>query len=187
LMADHEMTSSAFSSRITASTGASLSACLLSGLTTFSGPLHGDASGRVRMLFDEVDRDGVEAVVDRYLSTAMPVPGFGHHIYPEGDPRAAALLAELKPSAAIGRLVERTIALTGLLPNMDTALAVLVTRHKLPADAGFALFAIARSVGLLAHSMEQLSVPSMIRPRGRYTGPAADLPADARRARRKGR
>ena len=51
------------------------------------------------------------------------------------------------------------------------ALAALVARYELPADAAFGLFATARSVGLLAHAMEQLSVAQVIRPRGRYAGP----------------
>ena len=185
LAADHEITSSAFSARITASTGASLPACLLAGLTTFSGPLHGDASGRVRALFDEVEREGADAVVDRYLAAAMPLPGFGHPIYPDGDPRAAALMDEFKPPAAIARLIERVVALTGLPPSMDVALAALVARYRLPADAAFAVFAIARSVGLLAHAMEQLEVDSVIRPRGRYIGPSAAQAPDPRKARRK--
>jgi len=187
LLADHEITSSAFSSRITASTGASLSACLLAGLATLSGPLHGDASGRVRTLFDEVERSGPDVVVDRYLSSAMPIPGFGHPIYPDGDPRAAALMADLEPPKHIARLIDRVVSLTGLLPTIDVALATLVTRYRLPADAAFALFAVARSVGLLAHSMEQLSVDSVIRPRGRYTGPTAELHPEDQRRKRKSR
>lgn len=186
LLADHEITSSAFSSRITASTGASLPACLLAGLTTFSGPLHGDASGRVRLLFDEVERQGADAVLDRYLSAALPLPGFGHHIYPDGDPRAASVMADLKAPAHIARLIERVEALTGQLPSMDVVLATLVARYKLPPDAAFAIFATARSVGLLAHSMEQLSVDSVIRPRGRYTGPPLEGAEGARWHRRKG-
>lgn len=177
LLADHEITSSAFSARITASTGASLSACLLAGLTTFSGPLHGDASLRVRALFDEVERGGADAVVDRYLSAAIPLPGFGHRLYPDGDPRAAALLAGLTPPPAISRLIERVAALTGQQPTIDLALATLVAQHRLPADAAFGLFATARSVGLLAHAMEQLAVDSVIRPRGRYVGPSIEVPA----------
>jgi citrate synthase len=187
LLADHEITSSAFSSRITASTGASLSACLLAGLTTLSGPLHGDASGRVRALFEEVERSGPDAVVDRYLSSAMPIPGFGHPIYPEGDPRAAALMADFEPPKLIARLIDRVVSLTGQPPNIDVALAALVARYRLRADAAFALFAVARSVGLLAHSMEQLGVDSVIRPRGRYTGPTAELQPPARRRKRQGR
>jgi citrate synthase len=85
LLADHELTSSAFATRIAASNGASLPACLLTGLATFTGPLHGDATPRVKALLDEVERSSAEQVVNRYLSSALPIPGFGHHLYPDGD------------------------------------------------------------------------------------------------------
>lgn len=180
LLADHELTSSAFAARITASTGASLPACLLSGLTTLSGPLHGDASGRVQALFGEVERLGEDKVIAHYLSTGLALPGFGHHLYPDGDPRAAALLALFEPSKMITRFIEQATHLTGLQPNIDVALAALVAHHQLPADAAFALFATARSVGLLAHSLEQLGVAQVIRPRGRYVGVMPDMPQGAR-------
>jgi citrate synthase len=170
LLADHELTSSAFAARIAASTGASLPACLLAGLTTMSGPLHGDASGRVQALFDEVQRLGEDKVVDHYLSNALPLAGFGHHLYPDGDPRAAALLASFDPPEVIARFFEKVTRLTGLQPNIDAALAALVAHCRLPLDAAFGLFATARSVGLLAHSIEQLKVTQVIRPRGRYIG-----------------
>ena len=179
LLADHELTSSAFAARITASTGASLAACLLAGLTTLTGPLHGDASSRVRALFDEIQRSDAEQVVDRYLSSAIPIPGFGHHLYPDGDPRAVALMAAFDLPDEIARFIEKVIALTGLHPNIDAALAALVTRYRLPGDAAFALFAIARSVGLLAHSMEQIDVGKVIRPRGRYVGPVLQTPINS--------
>jgi citrate synthase len=170
LLADHELTSSAFSARIASSTGASLPACLLAGLTTLSGPLHGDASGRVHALFDEVLRLGEERVIDRYLSAALPLAGFGHHLYPDGDPRASALLALFEPTKRISRFIQRVTDLTGLKPNIDIAISALATKYKLPADASFCLFATSRSVGLLAHILEQLSVGQVIRPRGRYVG-----------------
>ena len=171
LLADHELTSSAFVARITASTGASLPACLLAGLTTLSGPLHGDASGRVRALFSEVERLGEDQVLAHYLSNGLSPAGFGHHLYPDGDPRAAALLALFEPPKVISRFIGKVTKLTGLQPNIDVALAALVAHHRLPADAAFGLFATARSVGLLAHSLEQLGVAQVIRPRGRYVGP----------------
>jgi len=170
LLVDHELTSSAFASRIAASTGASLPACLLSGMTTLSGPLHGDASGRVKALFDEVERQGEDHVIAHHLSTGVPLAGFGHHLYPDGDPRAAALLAMMDLPENIARFIEKASGLTGLQPNIDVALAALVTHYGLPDDAAFALFATARSVGLLAHSLEQLGVAQVIRPRGRYVG-----------------
>jgi citrate synthase len=185
LLVDHELTSSAFVARIAASTGASLPACLLAGLTTLSGPLHGDASGRVQALFSEVERLGEDQVLAHYLSTGLPLAGFGHHLYPDGDPRAAALLALFEPPKVIARFIEKATALTGLQPNIDVALAALVAHHRLPADAAFGLFATARSVGLLAHSLEQLGqlgqqgVAQVIRPRGRYVG---RMPESAGRA-----
>jgi citrate synthase len=175
LLVDHELTSSAFVARITASTGASLPACLLAGLTTLSGPLHGDASGRVQALFSEVERLGEDQVLAHYLSTGLPLAGFGHHLYPDGDPRAAALLALFEPPEVIARFIQKVTALTGLQPNIDVALAALVAHHRLPADAAFGLFATARSVGLLAHSLEQLGVAQVIRPRGRYVGLMPDV------------
>lgn len=171
LLVDHELTSSAFAARIAASTGASLPACLLAGLSTLSGPLHGDASGRVQALFSEVERLGDDQVLSHYLSTGLPLPGFGHHLYPDGDPRAAALLSLFEPPEAIARFIRKVTELTGLQPNIDVALAALVSHHQLPADSAFGLFATARSVGLLAHSLEQLGVTQVIRPRGRYVGP----------------
>lgn len=105
-----------------------------------------------------------------YLFTGPPLAGFGHHLYPDGDPRAAALLALFEPPEVIARFIDKVTTLTGLQPNIDVALAALVAHHRLPLDATFGLFATARSVGLLAHSLEQLSVAQMIRPRGRYVG-----------------
>lgn len=180
LLVDHELTSSAFVARIAASTGASLPACLLAGLTTLSGPLHGDASGRVQALFSEVERLGEDQVLAHYLSTGLPLAGFGHHLYPDGDPRAATLLALFEPPDVIARFIEKVTMLTGLQPNIDVALAALVAHHRLPADAAFGLFATARSVGLLAHSLEQLGVAQVIRPRGRYVGQMPDMAQSAR-------
>jgi citrate synthase len=174
LLVDHELTSSAFAARIAASTGASLPACLLAGLTTLSGPAHGDASGRVQALFGEVERLGEEQVVAHYLSTGSPLPGFGHHLYPDGDPRAAALLALFELPQGIARFIQKVTRLTGLQPNIDVALTALVAHKRLPVDAAFGLFATARSIGLLAHSLEQLAVAEVIRPRGRYVGPRPD-------------
>jgi citrate synthase len=121
-----------------------------------------------------------DKVMEHHLSTGLPLAGFGHHLYPDGDPRAAALLALFEPPEGIARFIEKVTALTGMKPNIDVALAALVVHHRLPGDAAFGLFATARSVGLLAHSVEQLAEPQVIRPRGRYVGPMPDGPQDAR-------
>ena len=170
LLVEHELTSSAFATRIAASNAASLPSCLLAGLTTLAAPLHGDASGRAQALFNNVQRLGEDEVIAHHLSSGLPLAGFGHHLYPDGDPRAATLLALFDPPDVIARFLRKVTDLTGLHPNIDAALAALVAHYRLPDDAAFGLFATARSVGLLAHCLEQLNETKVIRPRGRYVG-----------------
>jgi len=180
LLADQELTSSAFAARVTASTGASLGACALTGLAALSGPLHGDATVRVQALLDEVQRSGAEVAVRRWLAAGMPLPGFGHRLYPEGDPRAADLLAAFEPSEGTSALVDCAYRLTGLRPTIDVALAALVEFCRLPEGGAFALFAIGRSVGWMAHAIEQIAMGTLLRPRARYVG-ALTVEAAARK------
>jgi citrate synthase len=176
LLADQELTTSAFAARVTASTGASLGACVLSGLAALSGPLHGNATVRVQSLFEEVARTSAAETITRYLASGMPIPGFGHPLYPmEGDPRAASLLASFDPSPPFQQMISKMSAATGLRPTIDVALAALAARFGLPEDAPFALFAIGRSVGWLAHSLEQVTTGTLIRPRARYAGPPVGI------------
>jgi citrate synthase len=175
LLADQELTSSAFAARVAASTGASLGACAAAGLATVSGPLHGDATRRVYALIEEVNERGAERALRRRLDSGLPVPGFGHPLYPEGDPRAADLLQSFEPPAPIVALIVAAEKITGNKPTIDVALAALVDHCRLPTDTAFALFAIGRSVGWMAHAMEQITQATLLRPRARYTGPALEI------------
>jgi citrate synthase len=171
LLADQELTTSAFAARVAASTGASLAACMLAGIATLSGPLHGGAPIRVKGLLDEVARTNAGEAIKRHLSSGWPVPGFGHFLYPEGDPRAQALLGAFEARPHFRETIATVCATTGQAPTIDVALAALADRFDMPADAPFALFAIGRSVGWLAQSIEQATTGAMIRPRARYIGP----------------
>ncbi len=172
LLADHELNASTFAARVTASTGASLAAASLAGLAALSGPLHGGIADRVRNLVEESGRIGAEAAVAGRIARAGPIPGFGHPLYPEGDPRAAALLTAFDLPPAYAKLKLAVEAATGEAANIDFLLTALGERFDLPPDAPFALFAVARTAGWLAHSVEQVLTGALIRPRARYTGPA---------------
>ncbi|RZF29255.1 citrate synthase [Paraburkholderia sp. UYCP14C] len=173
LLADQELTSSSFAARVAASTGASLGACMVAGLAAFSGPLHGNAIVRVLQFMDDAKRSGTETVVRKLIAAGEPLPGFGHELYPQGDPRAADLLASFQAPDAARDLIDRVERLTGKLPAIDIALAALVEHCGLHEGAAFALFSIARSVGWMAHSIEQITQGSLLRPRAHYVGPAA--------------
>lgn len=175
LVADHELNASAFAARVAASTGAPLVACLLAGLSTLYGPRHGTAADAVAMLVDDAARIGVRAAMRRWIDHDRPLPGFGHPLYPGGDPRAAALLADMKLEPEIVELRQSVFDATGALPTIDFALVALVRSYRLPADAPIRLFALGRSVGWTAHAIEQVMSGKLIRPRARYEGP---LPVD---------
>lgn len=172
LMADHELNSSTFAARVAASTGAPLSACLLAGLATLTGPLHGGASLGMRLLTAAAGQMGAEEAVRHWLAQGQRLPAFGHPLYAEGDPRALALLRLFEPAPIYVELQDAVEKLAGEKPNIDFALAAIADRFALPPKASFSLFAIARSVGWIAHALEQSASRQMIRPRARYAGPA---------------
>ncbi|WP_061159402.1 citrate synthase family protein [Caballeronia temeraria] len=172
LLADQELTSSSFAARVAASTGASLGASMIAGLAAFSGPMHGNAIVRVRELMNDAKRSGTEIAVQRRIADGDSLPGFGHELYPQGDPRAADLLSAFEAPDAARALIDCVERLTGKLPAIDMALAALGDHCGLPEEAAFALFSIARSVGWMAHSIEQIGEGRLLRPRANYVGPA---------------
>lgn len=181
LLADHELNASTFAARVTVSTGASLAAGVLAGLAALHGPLHGDAAAAVRALAEDMPGgDGsAEAALREWLGEGRAVPGFGHQLYPGGDPRATALLADLNLPAGFAALRRAASIVTGEHPNVDFALAALSAAHHLPREAPITIFALARTVGWLAHLLEQVASGQLIRPRARYVGPLPVVPTDA--------
>lgn len=176
LVADHELNASAFAARVAASTGASLAASALAGLSTLTGPRHGMATAAVRTFAGEAARLGPAKAIENRLSEDRALPVFGHPLYPDGDPRAAAVLERFRAPPALARLSEAVQATTGMAPNTDFALVAACESLRLAEDAPFALFAVARCAGWIAHAIEQGQTDALIRPRARYVGPEPELP-----------
>lgn len=170
LLADHELNASAFAARVAASTGASLAASALAGLAALSGPRHGGAAAAIQGLAREALLTSPRAAVAARLAEDRSIPGFGHQLYPDGDPRAEALLGRFEPTPDTARLRSAVEAVTGLPPNVDFALVAMSQSLRLPQDAPFALFAVARCAGWIAHAIEQGQTDQLIRPRARYVG-----------------
>ncbi len=176
LLADHELNASTFTARCAASTGLNLYDAVIAGLAALKGPKHGGAgvlaSQMVRAL---VDRD-VEPMVRERVALGERFAGFGHGVYKHGDPRAQSLLRALARAGAPRKFTtevqERIAEATGELVNIDYALAVLAHVLRTPPGSELTLFAMARSVGWIAHASEQLQHGRLIRPRARYVGPA---------------
>ncbi|HEX9259434.1 MAG TPA: citrate synthase [Acidimicrobiales bacterium] len=163
LLADHELAVSTLAARVAASARTDAFGVIGAGLGPLSGALHGAASRRVRAMVEDAHRHGAERAVRRG-TVDKRVMGFGHALYPAGDPRAAALLARVRALPAPSRMVatvDEVAAVaferTGEAPNVDFAVAALGYVTGMPIDAGDALFGVARSVGWIAHATEELA------------------------------
>ncbi|MBK8047170.1 MAG: citrate synthase [Anaerolineales bacterium] len=94
LCADHELNVSTFTARCVASAGSSPYAVVIAALSALQGHKHGGQTSLVAGLLDAA-RHGVRPAIADHLKRAASIPGFGHPLYPEGDPRARLLLAML--------------------------------------------------------------------------------------------
>lgn len=182
LLADHELNTSTFAVRCVASTGASLPAALGAGLAALSGDKHGGGSAAARRMLMQAlaapDAKYVSTAIGKYYATVAPeFFGFGHPLYPHGDPRAAYLLgilATLSPGYpqldAILSICATAGELLDVKPNADLALAAMELAFDWPEGAALSVFALARSAGWIAHAAEQAASAALIRPRARYIG-----------------
>jgi citrate synthase len=184
LLADHELNASAFTVRCAASTGLNLYDAIIAGLVALKGPKHGGAGVLAAQLVRTLVEGDVAPVIRERVALGERFAGFGHGVYKLGDPRAHALLDALARAGASERLVreipERIAEATGEFVNIDYALAVLVHTLGLSAGNELVLFAMARTVGWIAHACEQLRHGGLIRPRARYIGPAPGRSAGVR-------
>lgn len=178
LCADHELNASSFAARVAASAGANPYAVVVAGLMTLSGFKHGGASAQVAAFFREIGTEKrIAGVIGDRLRRGEGIPGFGHALYPDGDPRAKLLLElvweaypdtpETRFARAIAGQVSRVI---GQEANVDFALVALARAVDLPDDAPISLFALGRTAGWIGHAIEQYASGALIRPRARYTG-----------------
>jgi citrate synthase len=176
LLADHELNASTFVARCVASTGATPYAVVVAALAALSGRRHGGAAARAEALFREIgDRADPLPIMAARLARGDLLPGLGQPLYPDGDPRARAILAAIAaaaPAAAprIATAAATASRLTGEQPNVDFALAAAASALGLPGGAALGLFVVGRSVGWIAHAIEQYESKVLIRPRARYTG-----------------
>ena len=178
LCADHELNVSSFTARCVASAGSHPYAVVIAALAALEGPKHGGAGARVEAMLQSMRRTRpLPSAVESRLRRGDRIEGFGHPLYPDGDPRARLLLewlADHHGGSAEYRFAEAftraATAATGQHPNLDFALAAVARVLGLPSGAPLALFALGRSVGWLGHALEQYATNQLIRPRARYIG-----------------
>ncbi len=194
LCADHELNVSSFTARCVASAGSTPYAVVIAGLSALEGFRHGGASARVEAMLGELRGEAAgkrrrdrEHALRRALAARLrrgdSLGPFGHPLYPDGDPRAGALLDLLRghyaDSDELAYVDAFAAAASGLVrerPNVDFALAAVARVLELPPGAPLMLFAIGRAIGWVGQAIEQYATGQLIRPRARYVGPMPATP-----------
>ncbi|HEX5474493.1 MAG TPA: citrate synthase family protein [Vicinamibacterales bacterium] len=178
LCADHELNVSAFTARAVASAGSGPYAVVIAGLAALEGTRHGGASARVAsMLASMRGTRRLDDAIAARLRRGEPIGGFGHPLYPDGDPRAAFLLARLaegwrgsRELSFVRAFAEAASRAIRERPNLDFALAAVARVLRLPAEAPPSVFGVGRTIGWIGHALEQYGTGQLIRPRARYVG-----------------
>ena len=179
LLADHELSPGTFAARIAASSASPLHACLAAALAASAGTEVTRRYQRVEKLLAGEGGLSAQSQLAQRVAAGQAVPGFEHPLYPQGDPRAAWLLARLRrrpdlPPAAVQALaVVKEGQRHALYPRHE--LAVIATCHALrgPSGSAAALFLLARLAGWVAHVLEQRLSPQLIRPRAKFVAAKA--------------
>jgi citrate synthase len=179
LCADHELNVSSFTARCVASAGATPYGVVLAGLAALQGSKHGGHTERVEALLREAEGGAETAVVSR-LRRGESIPGFGHRLYPDGDPRGRLLLDTVQarlgaePVVALAQALETAVfQTTGQRPTVDLGLVVMAQALGLPPGTALTLFALGRTAGWIGHAIEQYALDQLVRPRARYVGKVA--------------
>jgi citrate synthase len=192
LHADHEQNASTSTVRLAGSTGTNPYAAISAGVAALWGPAHGGANEAVLAMLEQI---GTVDNIPKYLAMAKDksshfrLMGFGHRVYKNFDPRAKIIRAAChKVLARLGRtdnpLFELALRLEEialqdeyfvqrkLYPNVDFYSGVIYSALGIPRSMFTVMFAIARTVGWVAHWQEMISDPAMRigRPRQLYTG-----------------
>ena len=178
LLADHELAASTLAVRVAASTHAHPTATVTAGLGALSGSLHGGASKLCRQMMDDASQVGAPRAVTSMVASGRRIPGFGHRVYVDADPRAVVLLELLRRAAGQTRAMamvddvhDEVAKRIDHPPNVDFSLAALSLVAGMPADGGEAIMSIARIAGWLAHAIEEYGeAPLRFRPRASYIG-----------------
>ncbi len=191
LHADHEQNASTSTVRLAGSSQANPFACIASGIASLWGPAHGGANEAVLNMLQEI---GDVSQIDKYIAKAKDkddpfrLMGFGHRVYKNHDPRATIIrqmchevlervgssnpMFELALKLEDIALKEEYFIERKLYPNVDFYSGIIYRALNIPNSMFTVMFAIARTVGWVAHWMEMMDDPHQRigRPRQIYTG-----------------
>ena len=194
LHADHEQNASTSTVRLAGSSGTNPYAAIAAGIACLWGPAHGGANEAVLNMLKQIgDVKNIDAAIAKAKdkNSGFRLMGFGHRVYKNYDPRAKIIRATChEVLEKLGRDDDSQLELAmrleeialkdeyfiekKLYPNVDFYSGIIYRALGIPVHMMTVMFAIARTVGWVAHWQEMISDPHMKigRPRQLYTGAA---------------
>jgi citrate synthase len=175
-IAEHGLVPSVVASRMTlAAAPEALQGAVAAGILGCGSVILGAAEAAARFLSGILASETSRAVngaahsaLVEALDARRAIPGFGHPLHKQGDPRVARLLAIAAESGVAGRHVEVARLIERLLPEVTGKALVMNVSGAIAAvllDAGFPLLAVkgvpilARTASLVAHLLEEQQRP----------------------------
>ncbi|MYG89900.1 MAG: helix-turn-helix domain-containing protein [Acidimicrobiales bacterium] len=179
LLAEHGLASSTLGARVAASVRADPYSVITAGLGVLGGRLHGAASAPVHRLLAEAARggDAASALGEAQRNLGF-TPGFGHVTLKRRDARCGALMEALASAWPTDERLGTVLEVYNLaadrtegIATVDFALGAFTYLADMTPESGEAIFAIARTVGWIAHALEEYDEePLRFRFRARYIG-----------------
>ena len=166
---------STVSARTVQSGGNEMNTSVAAGILSL-GNAHG---GAIEECMEILQSDeSAEQIVERYLDEENKIPGLGHKVYDEEDPRAQKILSKAEELGLAGEKVEKMKQIQEefadrkirLVINVDGAIAAVMSDLDWDYRLGKGLFIIARTPGLVAHVHEEMDEPDFRRESGEYVG-----------------
>jgi citrate synthase len=181
----HPPGSVALAARSAAAAGASPYGAVLAALAALGGRHAAGEVRRVHALFSEAGTpDRLPHTIADRQHRGDDVPGFGHPLYPNGDPRARVLHRLLRSQSPDTEGAAFTVAADragpdrlGQAPSLVLALVALARALNLPDVAPSVILAVARSVHWVAQAMEEYA-GDPLRVDAAYAGPPPDTETD---------
>ncbi|PSH01243.1 MAG: citryl-CoA lyase [Nanohaloarchaea archaeon SW_10_44_10] len=166
---------STVAARTVQSGGNSMNVSVAAGISAL-GDKHGGAIEEAMKLLQS--ETSAEEIVEEKLQKDEKIPGLGHKVYDEKDPRTEKIFQKAEELGLEGECVEKMKAIrrvfsdrkVSLVINVDGAIAGVMSDLGWDYRLGKRLFIIARTPGLVAHVREEMDEEDFRRESGEYTG-----------------
>ena len=164
---------STVAARTVQSGGNSMNTSVAAGISAL-GDKHGGAIEECMELLQS-DKTA-EQIAEEKMEKGDKIPGLGHKVYKDEDPRSRKMLDKAKELGLKGEFTEKMLKIqeifgeekVDIVLNVDGAIAGIMSDLGFEPELGKGFFIIARTPGLVAHVREEMDEEDFRREKGKY-------------------